>query len=54
MHVGDNVMRVCQEEIFGPSGVIQTFDSAELAWALTIDTSFGMVSYVRLEEIDKD
>ena len=31
---------------FRPFGVIQTFDSAEQAWALANDTSSGLVSYV--------
>ena len=51
MQVGDNAIRVCQEEIFGPFGVIQTFDSAEQAWALANDTSFGLVSYVWSENL---
>ena len=51
MHVEDNAMRVCQEEIFGPFGVIQTFDSANQAWALANDTSFGLVSYVWSENL---
>ena len=51
MHVGDNAMRNMPRRNFGPFGVIQTFDSANQAWALANDTSFGLVSYVWSENL---
>jgi aldehyde dehydrogenase (NAD+) len=40
----DNSPRICQEEIFGPVGVIIPFDTDEEAIALANDSRFGLAS----------
>jgi acyl-CoA reductase-like NAD-dependent aldehyde dehydrogenase len=46
MRVASNTLKVCQEEIFGPFATIQTFKTAEEAFAIANDSNFGLVSYV--------
>jgi 5-carboxymethyl-2-hydroxymuconic-semialdehyde dehydrogenase/aminomuconate-semialdehyde/2-hydroxymuconate-6-semialdehyde dehydrogenase len=46
MRANDNRGRICQEEIFGPFGVVQTFRTAEEAFRIANDSKFGLVSYV--------
>lgn len=47
----NNKGRICQDEIFGPFGVIQTFSTPEEAWHVANDTRFGLVSYVWSDDI---
>ncbi len=51
MQVSDNNNRLCQEEIFGPFGVIQSFETKQQAWQIANDTRFGLVSYVWSEDL---
>lgn len=46
MLTDNNRTRICQEEIFGPFGVLQIFQTADDAWRIANDTRFGLVSYV--------
>lgn len=48
---GDNSLRVCQEEIFGPFVTIQRFASQEQAVALANDSPYGLVSYLWSDDL---
>jgi aldehyde dehydrogenase (NAD+) len=42
----DNALRICQEEIFGPVGVVLPFDTEEEAIAIANDTRYGLAAGV--------
>ena len=46
VEVGDNRLRVCQEEIFGPFVTIQRVPDADTAIRIANDSAFGLVSYI--------
>ncbi len=43
--VGDNSLRICQEEVFGPFATIQVFDEPEEAISIANDSEYGLVAY---------
>lgn len=51
--IDSNASQVCQDEIFGPFGTFLTFDTEEEAYRMANDTSFGLVSYVWSENVNR-
>ena len=51
MQVSNNSAQICQEEIFGPFAVFQTFSSTTEAFEIANDTDFGLVSYVWSDDL---
>ena len=52
MQVSNNSAQICQEEIFGPFAVFQTFSSTTEAFEIANDTDFGLVSYVWSDDLN--
>lgn len=53
LRTASNDLPICQQEVFGPVVTIQEFDSEEEAFALANDSSFGLVSYVWTESLQR-
>ena len=50
---GTNDMRIAQEEIFGPVGVVIKFKTEEVVVAMANDSRFGLAGAVWTQDINK-
>ena len=50
---GDNSLRICQEEIFGPVAVAMPFDSDEEALAISNDSAYGLAAGVWTRDLGR-